>query len=661
MGMIPENKLDAAPEDRNSEDLLRSRTLRVTGVGGMEEPTGEDTPGVEYSVDNVQLGCVYDVLDSNHRWCEGEIIKIDKRGGRVYVSYIYWESEYDEWVDNLAVRIAPKHQHTYIEGGRLKLGQRIEAIDERGEWLQAFVVEEDTDRVCVHYKGFAPKFDRWIRREEAPGNVRPFGRMRFQLRYLNASRRRDFLKNSNTKWSVPGMSTGLARATRLSAAAAAAAAAASSASSSSSASSEYDECKDGRICCVEDADRTRQIAELSDKFQQYVSALERHALRIVRVAGDGNCLFRAVAHQIYGDESLHSVVRAKCMEYMEAEVDFFAQFVVGGQETFALYLDAKRRDGCWGDDPEIEAICEFIVADDHTLALLRYKPGDLEDARIRQALRMQAERQPPSPAAGIAALRTPSSIALSHRHRAQQWQDADDTNAALEAQVLQLSQETARQREEADLETTLLLSLQQQQSKETAAAAPSLPSSSSTAASSKGGGGGGGGGGGYTMAQVKHLSEDEALRWAIAQSLESPSPVADAKPSSSSSLQSPRGYSDASKSTTAKATAAVAAPAAVSAMLPNIVDDEEAMLQQILAESLRSSSAATATATTTTTVAAATGPAAATTTAEASSFNAFHDFAAAAGFGDGDGDGGYDNDYDDDPDLLLAIQESLRK
>ncbi|OBQ15026.1 MAG: hypothetical protein AN481_19925, partial [Aphanizomenon flos-aquae LD13] len=66
MGMIPENKLDAAPEDRNSEDLLRSRTLRVTGVGGMEEPT-EDTPVVEYSVDNVQLGCVYDVLDSNHR------------------------------------------------------------------------------------------------------------------------------------------------------------------------------------------------------------------------------------------------------------------------------------------------------------------------------------------------------------------------------------------------------------------------------------------------------------------------------------------------------------------------------------------------------------------------------------------------------------------
>lgn len=72
MGMIPENKLDVAPEDSNSEDILRSRTLRVTGVGAMEEPSG-DTPVVEYNVDNVQLGCVYDVLDSNNRWCEGEV------------------------------------------------------------------------------------------------------------------------------------------------------------------------------------------------------------------------------------------------------------------------------------------------------------------------------------------------------------------------------------------------------------------------------------------------------------------------------------------------------------------------------------------------------------------------------------------------------------
>jgi len=34
-------------------------------------------------------------------------------------------------------------------------------------------------------------------------------------------------------------------------------------------------------------------------------ALEMQSLRVVQVDGDGNCLFRAVAHQIYGKLVLH--------------------------------------------------------------------------------------------------------------------------------------------------------------------------------------------------------------------------------------------------------------------------------------------------------------------------------------------------------------------
>ena len=75
---------------------------------------------------------------------------------------------------------------------------------------------------------------------------------------------------------------------------------------------------------------------------------------MVPVSGDGNCLFRAVAHQVYGDERFHMLVRAKCVDYMEVEAEFFSQFVVGGRDMFPLYLQAKRGDACWGDDPEIE-------------------------------------------------------------------------------------------------------------------------------------------------------------------------------------------------------------------------------------------------------------------------------------------------------------------
>ncbi|KAJ1422193.1 hypothetical protein B484DRAFT_308075, partial [Ochromonadaceae sp. CCMP2298] len=77
-------------------------------------------------------------------------------------------------------------------------------------------------------------------------------------------------------------------------------------------------------------------------------------LRVVPVSGDGNCLFRAVAHQVYGDEELHGMVRAKCVDYMECAAAFFSQFVEGGADMFPHYLAAKRTDGCWGDDPEIE-------------------------------------------------------------------------------------------------------------------------------------------------------------------------------------------------------------------------------------------------------------------------------------------------------------------
>lgn len=104
---------------------------------------------------------------------------------------------------------------------------------------------------------------------------------------------------------------------------------------------------------------TRQITQLSDRYNNYILGLERYKLAVHNVAGDGNCLFRSVAHQIYGDDSYHLLVREKCMDYMEVNAAFFSQFVVGGMESFHLYLYAKRTNGCWGDDPEIQAICEI--------------------------------------------------------------------------------------------------------------------------------------------------------------------------------------------------------------------------------------------------------------------------------------------------------------
>lgn len=173
----------------------------------------------------------------------------------------------------------------------------------------------------MHYHGFHSKFDAKIKLSE--NRIRPFGKYskRFAKKYPR-----------NKLWRVP-------------------------------ASQVYEERKDGsedKSNNATDVDnnqiviRTRQIQEASSQYSHYLSKLASERLQIVQVLGDGNCLFRSVAHQVYGDNDLHWLVRQKCMDYMEADADFFSQFVEGGRESFELYLRAKRMNACWGDDPEIQ-------------------------------------------------------------------------------------------------------------------------------------------------------------------------------------------------------------------------------------------------------------------------------------------------------------------
>ncbi len=42
---------------------------------------------------------------------------------------------------------------------------------------------------------------------------------------------------------------------------------------------------------------------------------------VVAVKENGNCLFRVVLLQVYGDASAHAEVRRRCLDYMEAEAE----------------------------------------------------------------------------------------------------------------------------------------------------------------------------------------------------------------------------------------------------------------------------------------------------------------------------------------------------
>ena len=82
-------------------------------------------------------------------------------------------------------------------------------------------------------------------------------------------------------------------------------------------------------------------------------------LFIKDVQGDGNCMFRAISDQIYGNEDFHEIIREKCMDYLLIEREFFEQFIEGGKNEFENYITMKRKNGVWGDDIELQAISEI--------------------------------------------------------------------------------------------------------------------------------------------------------------------------------------------------------------------------------------------------------------------------------------------------------------
>ncbi|XP_076906382.1 OVARIAN TUMOR DOMAIN-containing deubiquitinating enzyme 6-like [Bidens hawaiensis] len=71
---------------------------------------------------------------------------------------------------------------------------------------------------------------------------------------------------------------------------------------------------------------------------------------------DGNCLFRAVADQVYGDSEAYDLARQMCIDYMERERDHFSQFITEG---FTSYCKRKRRDKVYGNNVEIQALSEM--------------------------------------------------------------------------------------------------------------------------------------------------------------------------------------------------------------------------------------------------------------------------------------------------------------
>eukprot|EP00941_MAST-03F_sp_MAST-3F-sp1_P002994 g2994.t1 len=334
----------------------------------------EDDMDIE-NTDEWFVGKECDVLEADRikcYWCPAEIIEIDRERRRVKIWFTNWSHKFDEWLPFDSDRLAKRGTHFFYDEGRprkFKVGQRIEVFDEhptQQKFSEAEVVELDKHRVKVHFKGFVAKWDEWLSVDS--DRIRQFRIEKQRQRRSGTLSSAGILPSSSSEFvPVLGRHTSFVN--------------------------NYRQAK-------------RVIAAEDPRYAKYRNALEARGLRIQPVEGDGNCLFRSIAHQIYGDDEkpsagssgavAHQTVRRTCMDYMETQRSHFEPFVQGlrmfddlggssnksvsspendhpaeetksAQETssrqagvsFQRYVAEMRRDAVWGGDPEITAMCEM--------------------------------------------------------------------------------------------------------------------------------------------------------------------------------------------------------------------------------------------------------------------------------------------------------------
>jgi hypothetical protein len=81
--------------------------------------------------------------------------------------------------------------------------------------------------------------------------------------------------------------------------------------------------------------------------------------KLMRVRGDGNCQFRALALALLGDQSLHHVVRrAVATELWQNTTRYFDYVVGASAEAYGEYVRGMERDHAWGDHVTLRAAAE---------------------------------------------------------------------------------------------------------------------------------------------------------------------------------------------------------------------------------------------------------------------------------------------------------------
>lgn len=99
---------------------------------------------------------------------------------------------------------------------------------------------------------------------------------------------------------------------------------------------------------VDDEASTSSRALLQERVQLY-------GLKEIKVKGDGNCQFRALAHQLRGSEADHRIVRELVVDQLRVFGELYREYV---PDDYNEYCAVMAKDGEWGDHVTLKAVAD---------------------------------------------------------------------------------------------------------------------------------------------------------------------------------------------------------------------------------------------------------------------------------------------------------------
>ena len=100
-----------------------------------------------------------------------------------------------------------------------------------------------------------------------------------------------------------------------------------------------------------DVEKEESIQQMIRKnavdLAKFKISITKKGLKIEEVSGDGNCLFRAVGDQIFGEESKHEFLRDQVCDHLEFNKEEYKWFIEE-DKNIDDYISTMRAAGEWG-------------------------------------------------------------------------------------------------------------------------------------------------------------------------------------------------------------------------------------------------------------------------------------------------------------------------